>query len=128
MILLLDTHTFLWFIAGSDRISAKARNLIENEENQSFVSMATVWEMAIKVSIGKLELGEPFKTFIPNQLQMNGFRLLPIDFDHVASVASLEFHHRDPFDRLLAAQSINQQVPIVSADRIFDANNVERLW
>lgn len=128
MRLLLDTHTFLWFIGGSPNLGATARMLIEDASNQSFLSVASLWEMAIKVSIGKLSLGQPFEILFPRQLMLNGIDLMGIEIRHVAVVSELPFHHRDPFDRLLIAQAMVERMPIVSADLAFDAYPVERLW
>ena len=128
MRLLLDTHSFLWFIGGHSNLSATARSLIEDPANQSFVSVASLWEMAIKVSLGKLTLKSPFETLVPQQLQPNGFGLLAITVDHLASVISLPFHHRDPFDRLLVAQATVEQMPLVGRDLAFDAYGIQRLW
>ena len=99
MKLLLDTHTFLWFIMGSPNLCAHARALIEAVANEKFLGVASLWEIAIKLSIGKLTLSAPFDVLIPQQLSLNGFELLNIEIDHVALVATLPFHHRDPFDR-----------------------------
>lgn len=128
MRLLLDTHSFLWFINESPQISTSARTLIEDASNQPFLSVASLWEMAIKVSIGKLSLGQPFETLIPQQLSINGIALLRITISHTAVVARLPFHHRDPFDRLLIAQAMVEQMPIVSGDTAFDAYTITRLW
>lgn len=128
MRLLLDTHAFLWFIDGSPHCSAKARALIEDVSNQRFLSLANLWEMAIKASLGKLRLAQPFETLIPQQLRLNGIELLSIEFRHTVLVAALPFHHRDPFDRLLVAQATAEQMPIVSGDTAFDAYAVTRLW
>lgn len=128
MKLLLDTHSFLWFISGSPRLSVAARALIEDRLNQSVLSMASLWEMAIKLSWGKLELAGPFESLIPEQLRANGFGLLDIKIAHVAAVATLPLHHRDPFDRLLVAQATLEQMPIVSGDGSFDSYGVKRLW
>jgi len=128
MRLLLDTHSFLWFINGSPQISTSARTLIEDASNQPFLSVASLWEMAIKVSIGKLSLGRPFETLIPQQLGLNGIALLGITISHTAVVTKLPFHHRDPFDRLLIAQAMVEQIPIVSGDTAFDMYTVTRLW
>lgn len=113
MRLLLDTHSFLWFIDGNASLSPTARTLIEVADNQPLLSMASLWEMAIKLSIGKLSLGQPFKALIPEQMRLNGIELLPIEIGHVVVVAKLPFHHRDPFDRLLIAQAMVEQIPIV---------------
>jgi len=128
MRLLLDTHSFLWFISGNPQISSSARMLIEDVSNQPFLSVASLWEMAIKMSLGKLSLGQPFETLIPQQLSLNGIALLGITISHTAVVARLPFHHRDPFDRLLVAQAMTEQMSIVSGDTAFDAYAVTRLW
>jgi PIN domain nuclease of toxin-antitoxin system len=126
--LLLDTHAFLWFIAGSEKLSATARELIEDSANQPFLSAASLWEMAIKLSLGRLHLGRPFEDLIPEQMRLNGIQLLGIELEHVTPVTTLPFHHRDPFDRLLVAQAMVEQMTIVSADPAFDAYPIERLW
>ena len=129
MRLLLDTHSFLWFIGGSTSLSPTVRSLIEDASNQPFLSVASLlWEMAIKVSLGKMSLARPFEVLIPQQMGLNGINLLGIEMEHTAVVSKLPFHHRDPFDRLLIAQAMVEQMPIVSVDADFDAYNVERLW
>ena len=128
MRLLLDTHSFLWFIAGHANLTASARSLIEDPANQSFLSVVSLWETAIKVSLGRLSLKSPFETLIPQQLQQNGFGLLPITIDHLTPLISLPFHHRDPFDRLLIVQATVEQMALVSRDRTFDAYGISRLW
>lgn len=126
MKLLLDTHIFLWFIMGSPHLSAESQALIEDERNRKFISVASLWEIAIKSSIGKLSLSAPFDQLIPQQLSLNGFELLPIGIAHLATVATLPFHHRDPFDRLLIAQALSEKMPIVSIDSAFDAYSITR--
>ena len=128
MKLLLDTHAFLWFIMGSPDLSAAARSLIEDPANGKFVSAASLWEIAIKLSVGKLTLSAPFDVLIPQQLSLNGFELLNIGVEHTAMVATLPFHHRDPFDRLLIAQAAVERMAVVSIDATFDAYSVTRLW
>ncbi|TEU17265.1 MAG: type II toxin-antitoxin system VapC family toxin [Anaerolineales bacterium] len=128
MRLLLDTHSFLWFISGSTSLSPTARALIEDASNQPLLSVASLWEMAIKLSLGKLSLAQPFEVLIPQQMRLNGIKLLGIEIEHTAAVSKLPFHHRDPFDRLLIAQAIVEQMPIVSADTAFDTYPVKRLW
>ena len=128
MKLLLDTHSFLWFISGSSRLSSTPRQLIEEATNQPYLSIASLWEMAIKMSLGKLSLTQPFAKLIPEQMRVNGVELLNMSIDHIAIVVDLPFHHRDPFDRLLIAQALVEQLPIVSADPAFDAYGIERLW
>jgi len=128
MRLLLDTHTLLWFIAGSASLSAASRSLIEDVSNEKFVSIVSIWETAIKVSIGKMTLSAPFDVLFPHQLQINGFDLLPIKVEHTSVVTTLPFHHRDPFDRLLIAQAIEEKLTLVSVDDVFDDYGVTRLW
>ncbi|MCX6029627.1 MAG: type II toxin-antitoxin system VapC family toxin [Chloroflexi bacterium] len=128
MRLLLDTHTLLWFIEGSPRLSTRARALIEDEENEVFLSVASLWEIAIKVSLGKLRLARPFEALIPQQLSLNDITLLDIAINHASNVITLPFHHRDPFDRLLIAQAQVEQMPIVGDDPAFDPYPVTRLW
>ena len=128
MKLLLDTHSFLWFIGGSDRLSSIARSFIEDPGNQPLLSMASLWEMAIKVSIGRLKLSVPFEELIPEQMDLNGIDVLDIRTEHVAQVVHMPFHHRDPFDRLLIAQAKVEGMPIVGADPAFDAYTVTRMW
>jgi PIN domain nuclease of toxin-antitoxin system len=126
--LLLDTHTLLWFLADDPLLSGAARKLIEQPANRKFVSVATCWEIAIKVGLKKLDLGEPATTFLPRELAVNHFDLLAIELRHATFVETLPPHHKDPFDRLLVAQSIMEAIPLVSVDAAFDAYGVTRLW
>ena len=126
--ILLDTHAFIWWIEDSTRLSADARELLENIENNCFLSLASCWEIAIKSSIGKIKLTLPVRDFIPQHLAANDFRQLSISFRHIARVESLEFHHRDPFDRLIAAQALEEKMILLSVDRVFDHYGVERIW
>jgi PIN domain nuclease of toxin-antitoxin system len=128
MKLLLDTHTFLWFIMGNPKLSEKARALIEDTGNDRLLSIASLWEIAIKHSLGKLSLARPFQALIPQQLERNRIEVLPITVAHLATVTMLPFHHRDPFDRLLVAQAAVERLPVVTVDSAFDAYAVERLW
>src|SRR5947207_11152837 len=129
MRLLLDTCSFLWFVAGSPSLSVNARTLIEDTDNRTILSVASIWEVTIKTSIGRLHLGQPAEVFIPDQLSRNGFTLLPISHLHALRVASLPVgDHRDPFDRLLAAQGLVESVPIISCDIRLDQYGVIRLW
>lgn len=103
MKLLLDTHSFLWFIEDNSRLSARAKNLLESD-TELLISAASLWEIAIKMSTGKLTLTQPFEQFIPNQLTSNAIEIMPITVEHLAVLSALPFHHRDPFDRLIIAQ------------------------
>ena len=128
MRLLLDTHTFLWFIAGSNNLSEYARTLIEAPSNERLLSTASSWEMAIKISIGKLEVGMSFTDLVENQIKANKIQLLTIEPEHLDLVIRLPFRHRDPFDRLLIAQGISENIPILSKDAVFDNYSVQRIW
>ena len=128
MNILLDTHVFLWFVDANPRLSEAARVLIEAEDSQPFLSMASLWEIAIKISLGKLQLGQPYESFVPQQLALNGIGILNISLEHVAAITSLAFHHRDPFDRLIAVQSKIEKMTLVSADTSFDAYDIARVW
>lgn len=128
MRVLLDTHAFLWWVDGGERLSARARRTIASAGNDCLLSLASAWEMAIKVSLGKLQLPAPPERFLADQMAANRFGLLDIDLRHVSGVASLPFHHRDPFDRLLAAQALVERLPIVSADPVFRSYGVKRVW
>lgn len=127
MRVLLDTHAFLWWADDDPRLSSPARRAIADAAD-GFLSIASCWEMAIKVSKGKLTLPKPLELFVPEQLGLNRFRLLQLDLDDVAHVATLPFHHRDPFDRLLVAQALDEELAIVSADPIFRKYGVKRIW
>ena len=128
MKLLLDTHTFLWFIAGNTTLSVKCRAMIEADENEKLVSIASVLEIAIKCSMGKLSLEKPFAELIPQQIHRNNFRLHQLTIENGVALARLPFHHRDPFDRMIIAQSLVENLPILSNDGAFDAYGVKRIW
>lgn len=124
---LLDTHTLLWFVNDDTRLSQTAAELLESEHDV-LVSLVSLWEIAIKSSLGKLRLPAPYAEFVAQQILLNEIDILPIQIDHLTSVSQLPFHHRDPFDRLLVAQSIVEELPIVSVDTMLDAYAVKRLW
>jgi PIN domain nuclease of toxin-antitoxin system len=124
--LLLDTHAFLWWCEGSRELSPGARKAMAREE--CHVSVASLWEIAIKSSLGKLKLPLPFERYVPEQMQLNGFTQLEIGFRHVAACANLPWHHRDPFDRLLAVQATHEGLTMVSRDPMFERYGVQRIW
>jgi PIN domain nuclease of toxin-antitoxin system len=128
MKLLLDTHAFLGFILNDPKLSRTAAALMADPANELFISPATYWEIAIKVSLGKYALPGPFGDLMDDPLARNSLTVLPITVAHAAVVAGLPFHHRDPFDRLLAAQALAEGIALVSADAVFDAYGVARLW
>ena len=128
MNLLLDTHTVLWFGRASPQLSAEALRLIQDPENDLFLSIASPWEVGIKISTGKLVLGESVDAFFDEQIRLLSLHLLPVSLAHVARISTLPFHHRDPFDRMLVAQSLIENMAIVSADAVLDTYSVIRLW
>ena len=125
---LLDTHAFLWFVLNDSRLSQEALKLISDPKNDLLISPASYWEIAIKVSLGKYEIPGSFQSWMEDQISINNFEILPISITHTAKVATLTFHHRDPFDRLLVAQALSEQIPIISVDRKLDLYSVERRW
>ena len=128
MRLLLDTHAFLWFVLGDPRLVRTALDDILDPAWEKLVSPASYWEIAIKISLGKYALNEPYEAFMQRNIFGNGFSILPIEPKHTATLTALPFHHRDPFDRLLVAQALVEQVPILSIDAALDAYGITRLW
>jgi PIN domain nuclease of toxin-antitoxin system len=128
MRLLLDSHTFLWFVGGDASLASAARAAIEDPQNEKFVSHATAWEVAIKISLGKLRLQVDYHDLFPATLLANGFRELPLSFQHFEALLNLPLHHRDPFDRLLVAQAQSEGMTLVSRDPHLAAYGVPLLW
>jgi PIN domain nuclease of toxin-antitoxin system len=126
--LLLDTHAFLWFVLADPRLVRTALDRILDPAWEKLVSPASYWEIAIKISLGKYALNEPYEAFMQRGIFGNGFHILPIEPKHTAALTTLPFHHRDPFDRLLVAQALVGQVPVLSADAALDGYGVTRLW
>lgn len=126
--LLLDTHALLWWVEDDPRLSAEARNRIAQRVMPCHVSVATVWEVAIKSSLGKLKLAKSVGDYFAQHMAASDFRLLPIGIEHAARVEWLPFHHRDPFDRLLAAQALHEDYGLVSRDAVFDGYGIARVW
>lgn len=125
---LLDTHTLIWYLNGSDELSEKAKAAIETENTVNFVSIVSLWEIAIKIGLGKLHLNTSF-SYIQRQIDENGFEILPVTFRDTMLVSTLEFHHKDPFDRMLIAQSITNKLVIVSKDKNFELyENISLHW
>jgi PIN domain nuclease of toxin-antitoxin system len=128
MRVLIDTHIFIWYIQNSERLPSSVATYINDGRNDIFLSIASVWEMAIKQSTGKLNLGFPFASFIAEQMSINSMELLPLRLDHLEVITTIPFHHRDPFDRILIAQAIQEDIVIISADSIFSSYPVQIIW
>jgi PIN domain nuclease of toxin-antitoxin system len=128
MRILLDTHTFLWWITDDPRLSAQARKVIRDKRNELLFSAASGWEIAIKARLGRLQLPDDLEQFIVTQLSINTMSVLPIQLNHALHVYTLPDHHRDPFDRMLVAQSQVEELPIVTADPQVSAYDVRTIW
>ena len=128
MRLLLDTHVFLWWVEGSRSLPAKAAKLIADQQNECLLSLASVWELAIKSSLGKIKLARSVRGYVVEHVAANAFGLLDIRIAHLGLVEALPAHHGDPFDRLLIAQALEEDIPIVTADPIFKRYGVKRVW
>lgn len=131
MNLLLDTHTLLWLMAGDPSLSARAAALIADPANRLHLSMASVWELAIKVGLKKLGLSAPFATFLTTAVQGYGLALVPITPDDCVRYEALPFpnpQHRDPFDRMIITQALGNGLSVLGVDPTFDAYGVTRLW
>lgn len=128
MTLLLDSHALLWYVDQDHLLSRPAHAAITDPANDLLVSAATIWEISIKVGLGKLSLSAPFQVWVARAMADLSANLLPITVEYAATQAALPHHHRDPFDRMLAAQSITSQLPVVSGDAILDLYGVTRIW
>ena len=127
MDLLLDTHALIWFINGDNQLPDKSVNLIKNLENKCFVSIATVWELAIKLSLGKLDLNGGFDE-ISKIMRLYDFEVLPITFEHIQKLLTLDFHHRDPFDRIIISQGLVEKLTVITKDENFPKYNLKIVW
>lgn len=128
MRLLLDTHAVIWAVEQPAQLSASVRSVLEDASNQLLISAATVWEIAIKVGLGKLSLSMPYREWMNRVIADLGATLLPITIEYAGVQAILPIHHRDPFDRMLIAQARVENVPFVSNDNAFDQYGISRLW
>ncbi|MCY2980972.1 MAG: type II toxin-antitoxin system VapC family toxin [Planctomycetota bacterium] len=128
MRLLLDSHTVIWAADDPTQLSVLAQQLIQDPSHDRLISAATIWEMAIKFGLKKLPLSLPYRQWMDKAIADLGLIALPITLDHAERHAGLPWHHRDPFDRLLAAQALMEGIPLLSADKSFDPYGVTRLW
>ena len=127
MKLLLDTHIFIWWADQPERLSPSTLSALEDEANELLLSVASVWEMQIKIQLGKLKLSLPLKELVKNQQETNDLTVSPVALTHVLALDALPYHHKDPFDRLLIAQGIEEGLTIVTADSQFSAYSVKLL-
>ncbi|WP_310485575.1 type II toxin-antitoxin system VapC family toxin [Chamaesiphon sp. VAR_48_metabat_403] len=128
MNLLLDTHVLIWLVEGSDNLSQSAKQAIEDEQNSLYLSIASLWEMTIKMSLGKLQLGISLDRIVESYLLPTSIEILPINLNHLLILRDLPLHHRDPFDRILISQAQSEELTLVSADRLFSDYLVQILW
>ena len=128
MKLLLDTHTFIWWDSEPAKLSSQALALCQDRTNTLLLSVASVWEMQIKLQLGKLRVSLPLRDLIESQQQVNSLQVLPIGLSHVLALENLPAHHKDPFDRLLIAQANVEDAFLVSRDQVFSDYPVKLLW
>jgi PIN domain nuclease of toxin-antitoxin system len=126
--LLLDTHVLLWWDSEPSKIPPSTLQILENPQNNLWISIVSLWEIQIKTQLGKLKLNLPLQDLVAQQQQINGLQLLPIDLRHVLALEALPYHHKDPFDRLLIAQSVAENLVCVSADSVFKQYAISLLW
>ena len=128
MNLLLDTHVFIWWSISTQNLSSQAAKLIADTDNALFLSLASVWEMQIKIQLGKLDLDVTLSELIQKQQEVNSLNLLPIKVNHIYALTNLADRHKDPFDRLIIAQSIVENIDLISIDKVFDKYSIDRIW
>ena len=128
MKVLLDTHALIWILSDDDRLSYRAREVFLERDNKLFFSKASLWEMTIKISLGKLELVQNWLSVIEKEMASNSIQWLEIETGHCKTLADLPFHHRDPFDRLLISQAINESMSVVSVDGQFSRYALNVIW
>ncbi len=128
---LIDTHVFLWFVSNAKELSQTAKTLLEDENNEIFLSIASLWEISIKTALGKLTINGTYESVI-DDVTDNSIQILPINFAHTVEQNCQPFHHRDPFDRIIVSQAIVENIDFISADAIFDdylkGTSIKRIW
>ena len=128
MTALLDTHVFLWIVSEPERLSESARKVIQGGANKLLLSVASLWEISIKIGIGKLPLPKPEDRYLRDHLSRNNVSTLPVEARHALELISIPLHHRDPFDRLLIAQSLVERIPIITADPALKQYAAKIIW
>ncbi len=125
---MVDTHTFAWALLKDHRLSAQAKRTLTSEANELVFSLVSLWEIAIKMKLGKFNDFGSSVAYIRDEMNEYGMELLPIRYEHILTLESLPLHHGDPFDRLLIAQAIAESLPIVTSDEKFKAYDVKLIW
>jgi PIN domain nuclease of toxin-antitoxin system len=126
--ILIDTHVFIWWVTDSTKLSPRVLGLLMDNRVNLVLSMVSIWEMQIKVSLGKIAFQSPLTDLVENQIVTNDLDLLPIELPHIYALSDMPLYHRDPFDRLLIAQAKIEKLSIASIDQVFDAYNIARIW
>ena len=127
MRILVDTQAFIWFVEDDNQLPEKIKIELEDIDNSIVISIASLWEMTIKLSLGKLNLGCLIEEMI-DKVYQNGFEILPILPDHIIKLSKLDYFHRDPFDRIIISQGLSENMVIVSSDKVFDEYSIKRKW
>ena len=125
---LIDTHTLLWIVGNNPKLSKKAKEIYLNPKNEICLSLASIWELSIKVGLKKLDLNLPLKAFVDIHIIGNNIQILKIKLNHIYQLEKLPLHHRDPFDRLIISQAIEENIPLIGIDKVFDNYKIKRIW
>ena len=128
MRVLVDTHTFIWALLNDHRLSTKAKQILRSNEDELVFSLVSLWEIAIKMKIGKLNSVGSSVAYVRDEMKEYGMELLPLRYEHILQLEMLPLHHSDPFDRLLVAQAITESLPILSIDKKFSAYPIKLIW
>jgi len=128
MRLLMDTHVFIWWSDEPEKLSDRVLNACQDDDNSLMLSIISIWEMQIKIQLGKLRLRNPLRYLIENQQNINDLQVLPISVNHIYMLENLPMHHRDPFDRLIISQALEERLPLVSKDSVFSNYPVSLFW
>jgi PIN domain nuclease of toxin-antitoxin system len=128
MNILLDSHTLIWFSQNSPQLSSSAIKILEDRNNLLFLSLVSVWEIQIKVQLGKLNLDISLSEIVKDQTKINDVQILPMKLSHIWTLDTLPYYHKDPFDRLLISQAITENLIILGVDSVFDSYPVEKIW
>lgn len=128
MNILLDSHTLIWFSQNSPQLSSSAIKILEDRNNLLFLSLVSVWEIQIKVQLGKLNLDISLSEIVKDQTKINDVQILPLKLSHIWTLDTLPYYHKDPFDRLLISQAITEKLIILGVDSVFDSYPVQKIW